>query len=411
MKMNKKAFTLIEMAIVITIIGIVVGTFINLGTATLEKQKISTTKDELKAIKSSLIAYAARHGRLPYPDTDGDGKENDGNGNIIADCTSDNCELPYLDLRVKSKDNFGIKFQYDAWDDLLSTNRDNICHAMQNYYTGDSLPSVLNDVEDTNYSVIAVIFSKGKDKVLTGENIDLDREYEMSENSYNEISNDDLVMELTIYDILGSMCNLVPEVDTSIGLVAHYKLTNNLDDEEDRYDATGSGSITYPDGTYINTGANGAVNTSIDGVKYENWSVSIWLRRTNWLVNQNTFIDVADPDVTGGNFEFFINGNELRYRNNNINTVYNYSSDATFTASSWHHYIVTQERKAIDSVDVKVYVDGNLKATNSQDYEDLENLISLGTGRWAWGEDIDEFRFYDYALSTDQVTTLNGLGR
>ncbi len=202
--MKRKAFTLIEMAIVLIIVAIVVGSFLNVGMATLEKEKISTTQDDLKAIKTSLIAYAAKHGKLPYPDIDEDGK-----GDSTADCTTDDCELPYMDLNIKSKDNFGMAYNYDVWDVLVDTNRDSFCSDLKYPYTGNQLPRVQNDAEDNNYSVVATILSKGEDKILTGENIDKDRIYEMTENKYHDSDNNDIVVELSAYELLGSVCDLV----------------------------------------------------------------------------------------------------------------------------------------------------------------------------------------------------------
>lgn len=414
---NKKAFTLIEMAIVITIIGIVVGSFINLGSTVLEKRKISTTQDELESIKTALISYAAKHGRLPYPDTDGNGYENDGddegNGDTnIADCLTDDCELPYLDLKVKAKDNFGMAYNYDVWDAIINTNRDSFCSVLQYSYIGNSLPKVQNDDEDQTYSVAATILSKGEDKVLTGENANTpeDRIYEMKDNKYNDTTNNDLVEELTVYDLLGQVCDLVPsEIDLTEGLTTHYKFDGNSNDEQGNYDGTDSNSPTYTGNEYLSTGTNAYVATGMSDIDYENWTISIWLKRIDWESEdtQQAFLDVADND---GVFEFFINKKELRYRNSDANLVYDY--DGVFTNDTWHHFLVTQERKDATTVTVKLYVDGVNTLTADRNWKDLINITDIGRGRQPWlNADIDEFRLYNRVLTNTEVGILYGQGR
>ena len=154
--MKKDAFTLMEMAIVLIIISIILAGSVNMGIKSLEQQKISTTKIELKAIKIALIAFAAKKGRLPNGDSNDDG---------IADSNITNyaLNLPYIDLKTKSKDNFGQKYHYDVWNNLTDSNRDSICNTLQNHYTQDSYPRVVDDTNTNNFSVVAVVISKGND--------------------------------------------------------------------------------------------------------------------------------------------------------------------------------------------------------------------------------------------------------
>ncbi len=416
MKNTKKGFTLTEMAIVISIIAIVMSTMMNIGKTTLEKKKISTTKSELKSIKDSLIAYAARHGRLPYPDTNSSGR-----GNSDADCTTDDCELPYLDLGVKAKDNFGMAYNYDVWDGLINTNRDNFCAILQYSYNGNSLPQVQNDDEDKVYSVAATILSKGEDKVLTGENavIPKNRIYEMKNNRYDDTqttSNNDLIEELTVLELLGQVCDLVPTYNLSDGLIAHYKFNGDTTDEQGTYNGTVSGSVDTSN-NYADLSPDGEINTDIDGTTYANWTISIWLHRDDWESEngRKPFIDVETG--TNGEFEFFINQKDIRYRNRNLddNSLDNLEYyDYTFSDNSWHHYVISQERTSDDNVIVNIYVDGvNVNANININFPDLENEIVLGKGRNTehWEKSIDEFRFYNKVLSDTEVGILFGQGR
>ncbi len=109
--MQKKAFSLLEMSIVLTIIIIVISTFLPLIKSKSELKKVETTIYNIQAIKNSLIAYLAVHGRLPRSDTNGDGMgDTTGLGN-----------LPELDLNAKILDKYGMRYQYDVSDNLAGT--------------------------------------------------------------------------------------------------------------------------------------------------------------------------------------------------------------------------------------------------------------------------------------------------
>lgn len=212
--MNKKAFTLTEMAIVLIVMSIVLGTFINIGSVVLDKKKISSTHDDMESIKTALISYASTHGKLPYPDFDGDGEGNDDNTSFPT--TSSITYLPSLDLAQKSKDSYGVNIYYDVNDALVDSNSTSICESLKII---NGYPIVVNDDNSSNYTVAAVIISSGSDKLLTGENNNTDRIYEMSVNKYQDITdtidnanaNNDIVIELTTYELMGAICDLVPQ--------------------------------------------------------------------------------------------------------------------------------------------------------------------------------------------------------
>ena len=195
--MQKKAFTLIEMAIVLSIIAIVLGGILTTGKTAYQKQQYESTKSDMKSIKSSLISYASTYGKLPYADTDADGE---------GDSPDVNGSMPYIDLQVNSTDSYGMKYYYDVNDSLVTSDDSNICSILK---TISGLPSVANDSDITKYSVAAIIISSGEDKELTGQNSDATaRVYEMAENRYDETTNNDIVVELSAYELLGSICDL-----------------------------------------------------------------------------------------------------------------------------------------------------------------------------------------------------------
>ncbi|MGM0611443.1 MAG: type II secretion system protein, partial [Thermodesulfobacteriota bacterium] len=66
MNIEKKGFTLIEMAIVLVVIGLIVGTIVPLLVTQTETAKLKQGKEKLRAIRDEVIGYAYQHNkRLP----------------------------------------------------------------------------------------------------------------------------------------------------------------------------------------------------------------------------------------------------------------------------------------------------------------------------------------------------------
>jgi len=112
--MNKSAsqhgFTLIEMAIVLVILGLLLGGVLSPLSARQEQDRRDKNAELLTRAHDALIGYAIVNGRLPCPDTDpagsaGSGQENAGCGNLATDFHAN--RLPWVTL--------GIVGEYDAW--------------------------------------------------------------------------------------------------------------------------------------------------------------------------------------------------------------------------------------------------------------------------------------------------------
>lgn len=71
-----KGFTLVEMAVVIIIVGIMLGGLLVPLTAQMDQKNYGETRKQLEDLKEALLGYAVAQKRLPCPDTDGDGLEN-----------------------------------------------------------------------------------------------------------------------------------------------------------------------------------------------------------------------------------------------------------------------------------------------------------------------------------------------
>ena len=170
MKMQK-GLTLIELAVVLTIIGLVIGSLLIPLTTQIDVTNIQRTDVTLEQIKEALVNYATLYSRLPCPASDGNtGREDlnlchqecNGGTNEIGLCLqgtpSEEGFLPWANLGVS---------QYDAWGNLLKYRVD------INYVAG--ITKELLELVASNYSnniviqdnwgaseVVAVIVSDGK---------------------------------------------------------------------------------------------------------------------------------------------------------------------------------------------------------------------------------------------------------
>ena len=70
--MRKKAFTLVELLIVISILGIMAAIVLPIFQGHFEKAKEAAAKDNLRILRTTIEAYAAQHNGIPpgYPNGD-----------------------------------------------------------------------------------------------------------------------------------------------------------------------------------------------------------------------------------------------------------------------------------------------------------------------------------------------------
>ncbi len=125
---TKKGFTLVEMAIVLVIVGLLIGGgFSTLG-AYLDNAKQSHTLGSLKVTKQALLNYVKVNKHMPCPDVygDGDGKGDDTGVGLLTQCSSDVGTIPFDDLglgRGITADDYGNLFSYgihkEAADPLI----------------------------------------------------------------------------------------------------------------------------------------------------------------------------------------------------------------------------------------------------------------------------------------------------
>ncbi|MDH5611344.1 MAG: type II secretion system GspH family protein [Gammaproteobacteria bacterium] len=83
--MNTRGFTLVELAIVLVIIGVLLSGFIGTLASRIEITQRDNTKEQLEDIKTAILGFAGAHGRLPCPTTTtGAGQEQPVGGGVCA---------------------------------------------------------------------------------------------------------------------------------------------------------------------------------------------------------------------------------------------------------------------------------------------------------------------------------------
>jgi prepilin-type N-terminal cleavage/methylation domain-containing protein len=155
---NSSGFTLLEIAIVMVIIGILTGGGVSLMKILTERKARNETTEYLQQARAALISYAAaNNGRLPWaarnpipPSTISDGLEFSGLTNGY---------FPYLTLQIAPSDAYKRILRYEVNPNLTS-NWWNTCAALKTGLT--TQPQVVDaDGASTAFSVAFVLVSAG----------------------------------------------------------------------------------------------------------------------------------------------------------------------------------------------------------------------------------------------------------
>jgi len=168
---QRRGFTLVEVAIVLVIVGLMMSAFLMPLAAQLDSRNYRESREKLEEIKEAIIGFALSHTAgdgnqyLPSPDTNGDGAED--RLALGGGCANDEGELPTQELGVITVDSWNNKYIYRVSQTFSNKN---VGFTLSS--TGDI--NVLNANGGSNLvgSVPVLILSKGKNGGVAAVNAD-----------------------------------------------------------------------------------------------------------------------------------------------------------------------------------------------------------------------------------------------
>jgi prepilin-type N-terminal cleavage/methylation domain-containing protein len=147
---NQDGFTLLEIAVVMVIIGLLAGGGISLMKVLTERKARNESAEYLQKVRSTLVGYTENNGRLPWADNNGDGVED--NGSTLGG-------LPFLTLQITPVDAYRRVLRYEV-NAQLATSRAVTCAALQAGLAGR--PAMVDaDGSPVSFPVAFVLVSAG----------------------------------------------------------------------------------------------------------------------------------------------------------------------------------------------------------------------------------------------------------
>ena len=224
-QIDDKGFTLIEIAIVMVIIGILAGGGVSLMGILSERKIRNETLDYLDNAKASLVNFAKINGRLPWADSSGDGLEDSG---FLTG------SFPFRTLRSGPADPQRRPLKY-ALNSTLGAGLSGTCSALRSGLSGSPLV-VDADGSTASFPVAAVLASAGSkdadgdgnvfDDVTAGTHQGDNTDGNPNYIRYPPVTIfDDLVVYLDEFTLYGEICGN-PNIAVSNGTAANIFVYN-----------------------------------------------------------------------------------------------------------------------------------------------------------------------------------------
>ncbi len=149
--LSRKGFTLIEMAFVLVIVGILVGLGAQLLPMLVKQNKLKDDRMLVKEVRTAIIGYALATGRLPFASADIYGAETTNRLNGY---------LPWVTLGINGKDPYQTTLFYSVESHLTSTTPATLKTTIGQLINGTTVPDLFCD--NGNMKVAFVVLSGGE---------------------------------------------------------------------------------------------------------------------------------------------------------------------------------------------------------------------------------------------------------
>ncbi len=114
---DQRGFTLIELAIVLLVVGLLLGTIMMPLATQFRIRETRAAQEQIEMVRQTLIGFTQSQGRVPCPDTDRDGLEN----GTAPSCGNSNGFLPHATLGLPSTDPWGHLYVYRVATEFTNT--------------------------------------------------------------------------------------------------------------------------------------------------------------------------------------------------------------------------------------------------------------------------------------------------
>jgi len=232
---KQKGFTLIELAIVMIIVGLLIGAGVSLLPGLINQQKYTQNQSLLNQNYNAIIGFIIKNGRAPFA------SNNATNG--VESPNTVNGYLPYAKVGGLQKDAYGNTFYYAVNTQLASTNSTTFCTTLLSL-TKSNVNTINFPGQTTSIPAVFVLISSGANNKLDPPNsiallntIFASQQYPLSQNY------DDMVKSLSVQQAIslfscqnatqmsssgssgssGSPGSQIPPDCTTPSEIAHYK--------------------------------------------------------------------------------------------------------------------------------------------------------------------------------------------
>ncbi len=201
---RQQGFTLIEMALVMIIIGIIVSVAASIAPQFMQSGKTKKARVIVDKYIYAIEGSLAANGRCPCPDTDNDGFENrDGDDN----CLSFEGDIPYRTIGLSSgKDSWGTALRYAVYDNCTKTTTTSLCSGLSSFVDETDGTLLHTDSGGTKINHAYAVVSAGPNKSFDGKNSALDMEYEVPD-KIGDPDYDDILKVSSFTILIGKHCS------------------------------------------------------------------------------------------------------------------------------------------------------------------------------------------------------------